>query len=128
MKAFVELLFEMPDFEAGKGCTETEIQNAEGLLHLHFAKEFKDYLKRYGIASAEGHEFTGIINSKRLNVVDVTKRHTELNTNRKGLYVVEDLAIDKIIIWQDAKGVVYQTVGKSDPAVVYKSLSEYLMS
>lgn len=129
MKSFVKLLSEQPDLYSLKPATEEEVKAAEKELNLKFASEYKQYLLKFGLASADGHEFTGFAKSKRLNVVEATKDLREKNPNiPNGLYLVEALQIDGILIWQSSSGDVYQTVDKGAPEKIAASLSEFFVN
>ena len=56
------------------------------------------------------------------------KKEKLINTNTEGLYVVEKMNFDFIIVWQDSSGVIYETRYKSEPEVIYSSLAEYIIS
>ncbi|MCM1537316.1 MAG: SMI1/KNR4 family protein [bacterium] len=129
MENFCELLKKSEDFVSVNGAEEAEIAAAEEALSLRFAKDYREYLAAYGAASANGHEFTGVIKSARLNVVDVTKRERERNAHASNaFYVVEECLIDGIIIWQTAAGEVFQSVGNGGLEKVYDSLADYFLS
>ncbi|MCM1104129.1 MAG: SMI1/KNR4 family protein [Clostridium sp.] len=129
MENFCELLKKSEDFVSVNGAEEAEITVAEEALSLRFAKDYREYLAAYGAASANGHEFTGVIKSARLNVVDVTKRERERNAHASNaFYVVEECLIDGIIIWQTATGEVFQSVGNGGLKKVYDSLADYFLS
>ena len=79
------------------------------------------------MASANGHEFTGILKSERLNVVDATLRARRKNSNIPlTLYVVEELQIDGLIIWQDESGTVYRAMSGERPTKISDSLADYV--
>jgi hypothetical protein len=42
------------------------------------------------------------------------------------LYVIEELGIDGITIWQSGTGEIYQSVSGEVPYVIYKSFLEYI--
>lgn len=129
MSDFVSALKKSSDFVSLNGATQQEIEDAEKELSLQFAPEFKKYLRECGVASADGHEFTGITTSKRLNIIDVTKSAREKNSGVPGnLYVVEELLIDHITIWQAEDGAIFQAVSNGDPEKVCDSLVDYLSS
>ena len=126
MAKFVDLIKTFDDFCAGKGVDEATIEAAEEKLGLKFADDYKEYISECGVASADGHEFTGIVDSKRLNVVDVTEAMRAKNPNASGeLYVVEDLQTDKVVIWQSGDGRVYKTVYDDSAEVIADSLYDY---
>ena len=103
-----------------------KIIEAEKKLGIKFAKEYKKIISKYGIISCNGHELTGICNSKRLNVVDVTLKERENSTNTNNLYVIEEANIDDIVIWQDSDGIVYITKNRSNPQKISNSIVEYI--
>ena len=111
----------------GKGATSEQIEQAETDLELKFAKDYVDYLSRYGSVMINGHELTGISKAEQDNVVKVTK-------NEKGYYdfipttayVVEDTQTDGIVIWQDASGTLYKSTPDGDFTKFAGSLVDYL--
>jgi hypothetical protein len=111
----------------GKGATLDQIKKAETDLGLGFAKDYVDYLSRYGSIMINGHELTGISKAEQDNVVKVTK-------NEKGYYdfipatayVVEDTQTDGIVIWQDASGALYKSTPDGDFTKFADSLVDYL--
>lgn len=96
---------------------------------LKFNKEYKLFLKEYGAVSANGHEFLGICDSKRLNIIERTlearKKNNSIPTD---LYLIEDIGIDKMLTWQNAEGQLFQTVGKGVPERLETTLCEYVDS
>lgn len=127
MESFVKLLRMYDDFFAIGGADTAAVLAAEDALSLTFAKEYKQYLEDCGVASADGHEFTGIVNSPRLNVVDVTVRAKKKNANiPENLYVIEEVQIDGIVIWQAGNGKVYKSVGNGIPEEICSSIVDYL--
>ena len=120
------MLKKYDDFVSLEGASENDIKSAEIELRVIFSEDYKQYLSKYGAASSNGHEFTGISASKRLNVVDVTKRIRDRGYNiPKDFYVVEELDIDDIVVCQNQKGEVYQ-FDKNSSKRIFKSLAEYL--
>lgn len=68
---FVQALESSADLYRLTGVSVERIKLAEELLNVEFTNEYKEYLSAFGVASANAHEFTGICQSPRLNVVDV---------------------------------------------------------
>lgn len=127
MAEFVKTLKRFDDFFQANGVDMLEISQAEGVLGLKFSAEYKEYLLSCGVASADGHEFTGIIDSARLNVVQVTDRVRKRNPNiQRELYVVEELQIDDILIWQSEDGRVYSSSRDELPIEISSSLVDYI--
>lgn len=126
---FVEILLKEPSTRSLQPVSDVDICAAERKINTRFSFEYKEYLSAFGTASTCKHEFTGLCDSTRLNVIDVTllerKKHID---GCDSLYVVESLYIDKIVIWQDSLGKVYKTVGNSQPVVICQSLIEYIQA
>lgn len=126
MERFVEVLKNCDDFDCLRGVPFQQIHDAENQLDVSFSEEYRQYLQEFGIASANGHEFTGICNSPRLNVVNVTREARRMNPEvPEGYYVVEKAGIDGIIIWQDSTGAVILTKPHSAMEKAGGSLVEY---
>lgn len=127
MSEIISFLREMPYFVSLKGANDEEIKIAEQRLDLCFSYEYCTYLKEFGIASAGNHELTGICNSPRLNVVDVTISERDNNPEvPKDWYVLEQANIDGIVIWQNQKGEVYQTQPFMENKMIANSIVDYI--
>ncbi len=123
----LEVLEKQPLFKAYNAGTEDDVAKAEEALKLSFSAEYKRYLLKYGFAIYEGHELTGICKAKRLNVVDVTFAERSITTDVPcNWYVVEQLNIDSIVIWQSSTGEIYQTSPNAKPRKICNSLAEYI--
>lgn len=112
---------------AGNGVSPEQVAQAEKQLGLSFAPEYREYLSTYGIAAFDGHELTGITKSDRLNVVAVTKeakaRYTDIPAD---YYVVEQVGVEELIIWQSGSGEIYGSAPNYDCRKICRSLSEYI--
>lgn len=109
--------------------TKTDILVAENTLGVQFADDFKTYVLLYGVITAKGVEITGIADSPRLSVVDVTMKERELNSNiPSDMYVIETTGIEGIIILQDQTGIIYSLSPSGTPKVIFPSLAGYLRS
>lgn len=109
------------------GCKTNQIKTAQKELELDFPDEFIDYVKEYGVISFYGTEWTGLNVEGYLNVVDATKNEIKLNKGfPQGFFVLENQAIDGILILVDSKGAVYSYQNGNQPALICKSMSEYL--
>ena len=127
MEDFVKVIQTLGHFYSRKGTTAENVHQAEQTLGLRFADEYREYLTAFGVASANGHEFTGLGTSPRLDVVAVTQRLWEMNPAvPRDLYVVEELNIDDVVAWQSASGEVFLTVGQAQPVKTAESLSQYV--
>lgn len=127
MSTLLEKLQQREDFYCEKGASNDQIMNAEKLLGLSFADDYKEYLLRYGSISCCGHELTGFSADINLDVVHVTIHNREKNTNISiPLYVIEETHIDGIVVWQDSAGAVWLTEYNGAPIKKYESLNEYI--
>ena len=127
MSNIIETVNSLPDLLQLKSATITEITDAEFQLKISFADEYKEYLLAFGAILADGIELTGIAKSDYRNVIFVTKREWALNTNvPHSLYVIENIGVDGIIIWQDASGYIYKSTPNSKPIKIADSLADYL--
>ena len=123
----VDTIRSLPNMKGYNPASQSEIEYAENQLELNFAEEYKTYLAEFGEISAKGIELTGIIDAAYINVILKTKEKWEMNPGvPKNLYVVEDAAVDGIVIWQDADGTIYQTKPNGEPVKIADSLVGYL--
>lgn len=112
-----------------KPATEEDVKNVETALELSLANDYKEYVCTYGAILADKVELTGIAKSKNRNVVQVTKKEWELNDKiEHNLYVIENIGIDGLIIWQDGSGKIYESRPNHRATKIANSLAEYLES
>ena len=126
MADIVKLIQKQPDLYTLQGASEADIRAAETMLQLQFAADYRQYVSVFGVASFGGHELTGVCKSKRLSVVSATQEERACNPVPDDWYVVEQANIDGIVIWQDARGSVYQTGPGVKQKRLCKSLVEYI--
>lgn len=127
MTSIVDKLRALPAFGSLTGVSMEQIADAEKALTLRFADDYREYLLSFGIASSDGHEFTGICNSKRLNVVYVTLAEKSITPNvLQNWYVLEEANIDGIVIWQSSTGEIYQTQSGREAIKIADSICGYL--
>lgn len=127
MSKIVEIVNSLPELLATGAAESSSIDNAEKELGLKFAAEYREYLGAFGSVLAEDIELTGIAKSKNRNVIEVTKREWELNPQvEHNLYVVENLAVDGVIIWQDETGYIYQSAPNKKADRIADSLVDYI--
>lgn len=122
----MKVLQQKTGFCAYQGASTTQITQAEQVLVLTFAKDYTEMLAQFGIVSFGEHEFTGLCPFPRLNVVDVTREERSCNpTVPQNLYVIEQVNIDGIVIWQSETGTVYQSIPNGTICKIADSLSDY---
>lgn len=127
MSDIIKIIRSLDKMRCYKPANKEDIENAELELCVHFADEYKEYLAEFGEISAYGVELTGLIDAEYINVVSATKEKREMyHQVPNSLYVIEDPAIDGIVIWQDTNGHIYKTTPNSDPVKICDSLAEYL--
>ncbi len=121
------LLNSEPDLITGKGASEEQIEKAEEALKVSFANDYKEYLRVCGAIMVNGHELTGISKAEHMDVVNVTRegRKYDLPEDTEKMYVIEDLGIDGILIWQDSEGKIYE-IQNGRKKKIGESLEEYL--
>lgn len=126
MNELIDALRCKPNFYAEKGVSAIQIEQAEKVLGLKFALDFKDCLREFGAVSFDGHELTGFSADPNLDIVKITQKNRAKNNVGKALYVIEETHIDGIIIWQSHDGAIYETAPYLMPKKIAKSLREYI--
>lgn len=126
MKNIIDVLRSMPDFIGSNGRNKEEIELAETMLEVAFARDYRNYLEKIGLACFDGHELTGLTKTERLNVVTVTMEQRErFGKIASTWYVIEEANIYGIVIWQDTEGFIYEAASNAKVKKVADSLSEY---
>jgi hypothetical protein len=110
-----------------KGVDSDHIKQAERELSLKFADDYIEYLSKYGQITFRGHEMTGLVSAKRINVVECTKFERESKDNfPSNMYIIEDTHFEGLIITQDSNGKVYELYQNGKRVLIHDSLSEYI--
>lgn len=129
MSRIIEIIERLENLLPLKPATIDNVQDIETELGLLLAEEYKEYIQVYGAIIADDVELTGVAKSKSRDVVQVTQREWAANEQIKHtMYVVENVGIDGIIIWQDASGSVYESRPNHSASKIADSLAEYLQS
>ncbi len=127
MSDIITTMRNLPDFFSLKGSSDEEIYKAEKTLGVKFSDDYKLYLSEFGVVSANGHEYTGLLSSSRLSVIDVTLSERKRNPNvPSDWYVIEQANIDGIVIWQNKQGEIFQTQPCREPIKIADSLLDYI--
>ncbi len=127
MSDIIKVIRSLDKLRSCKPAKDVDIDNAELELCVQFSDEYKTYLAEFGAISARGVELTGLIDAEYINVVSATKEKRKMYPQvPNALYVIEDAAIDGIVIWQDTGGHIYKTTPNSSPEKICDSLAEYL--
>ena len=128
MKDIIEVLNSMEDFIHGKKAKESDIAKAESELGIKFSDDYRRYIKAFGCMAIGGREFTGISKLANYDVVSITISQRQYNTATPlDWYVIEQLNIDGIVIWQSPSGEIFQTYPNTEPKKISDSLTEYIL-
>ena len=129
MSELINVISKMKNLISLNPATESDVKTIEQELGLALSKEYKEYLLQFGAILADNVELTGFAKAKTRNIVSVTKQEWILNNMvPHDMYVVEILGMDGIIIWQDSRGYIYETIPTKEPKMIFTSLTDYLKS
>ena len=127
MNCIIEVIESLENAILGKPVKESTIINDEKKLNLKFADDYRSYIKHYGCMAIDGHEITGISKIKNYDVITITECQKQYNKDiPSNWYVIEQLNIDGIVIWQSSTGEIYQTAPNKEPLKICDSLVEYI--
>lgn len=110
------------------GVSSEDISDAETLLNLTFAEDYKLYLSKFGQIEAEGIELSGLSNKRLTSVVVLTQDERTMLSIPPKHYVIENVGIDGLIYSQDATGAIYQLLPNRPIVKVADSLLQYIES
>ena len=110
------------------GVSSEDISDAETLLNLTFAEDYKLYLSKFGQIEAEGIELSGLSNKRLTSVVVLTQDERKIFSIPLKHSVIENVGIDGLIYSQDATGAVYQLLPNRPIVKVADSLLQYIES
>ena len=127
MDGFVRSMQQYDDYICLGGVSVDSIENAENTLGVKFSIEYKEYLETCGMATANGHEFSGIGKSSRLSVVEMTTALRKKVNIPNEMYVIEKLDIDGVVVTQDVNGSVYLVYTNGSYTKIAESMLEYLL-
>ena len=127
----MELLAFLKDYDdiiSGKSKSEMDVQSCEKKLGVTFSEDYRQCIMKYGFIMVNGHEIAGISSESNLNVVELTQIEREKKKNLKipaDWYVIENLQIDDVYIWQSSTGEIFQTT-PTEMRKLGDSLKEYI--
>lgn len=142
MNDFVSLMKKMPGYIESTTVSIETIMEAQKKVNLQFASEYIEYLQEIGEFTAEGIELTGIMFSTAWNRVVESVVNETLDeraiANEYGytipddFYLIHNLGIGGILIWQNTKGEIYQTIrglsSAESPKKIYDSMYDYFIN
>lgn len=106
MSNIIEKMKSIEDLSGIKGCSISQIKEAEKELGMTLPDEYVDYVREYGCIDFGATEWTGLNIKGRLNTVEATNKEKGVNPDfPKKHFVLEDLNIDarKIIVNEEGK-------------------------
>ncbi len=107
----------------------SEIAQAAEALNVEFAKDFVEYVQRFGAISVGSIELCGIDEDPECSTVDRTLDMRELFSDfPMDCYVIESVGIDNAVMVQKSDGKIYQFLHGHDLMFAADSLSEYLLN
>lgn len=123
----LSIIEKLPEMQYFFSASEEDVFKAEKELNLVFADEYKKYLLAFGAVQSDIIAISGIIDDYDYNVVNLTKKLKLSNKNiPDNFYVIEDVGVDGLVIWQSSDGTIYQSIPNSKPVKIFGSLSEFL--
>ena len=127
MLEMIKKIREAEDYASLGAVSKEQIADAEKILQLAFAEDYKEYLSAFGAATFCGKEMTGICSSERLNVIAVTQRARSFYKNfPDDAYVIEEMLFDHFLVIQKADGSVFSYGPNESEELIAGSLSSYL--
>lgn len=128
MSNIKSIISKLPNMEFLQPASENQIRSAEEQLGLRFADEYREYLSFFGMAWSDIIAISGICEDEDYEVVNLTnkikKTHLGIPAN---FYVIEDVGVDGLVIWQSSTGEIYQSIPNSNPVKIFDSLSDFLI-
>lgn len=128
METLIKTIEQLPGLKYTGGVSYDRINEAESLLHLTFAEDYKQYLSTFGQVEASGIELTGISDKKMTSVILLTQQERNNMSIPSSHYVIENIGIDGLIYTQDNTGAIYQLLPNSPIIKVADSLLNYIKS
>lgn len=128
MKDIIEVINSIEDVIHGNEVKDSDITKAESKLGVKFSDDYRRYIKTFGCMMIGSREFTGISKLSNYDVVEITiSQRSYFPDIPINWYVIEQLNIDEIVVWQSNTGEIYQTAPNTEPKKISDSLSEYII-
>ncbi len=107
---------------------EADISVIETALGTQLSEDYKAYILKYGVITAENIEITGACDSPRLNVVDVTLREREFSSGfPENCYVIAMPGPEGLLLIQTSSSDIFE-YRNNKIKKVYNNLSEFLLN
>ena len=123
----ISTIKKLPSMESLSPANSETIKIAEETLKLKFAEDYKKYLSTFGAVCSDIIAISGISDKSYINVLNLTLKARSANEQiPPNFYVIEDVGVDGLIIWQDETGAIYQSTPLKAPKKINDNLSDYL--
>jgi len=127
MENIISIIKKLPEMESFAPVNNETIKIVEEKLNVKFAEDYKEYLLTFGAVCSDIIGISGICDESYMNVLDLTLDAKSVNEQvPQNFYVIEDVGVDGLVIWQDETGAIYQSIPNRPPENIYNTLSEYL--
>jgi len=127
MSNIISVIKKLPGIESLAPVSREDICKAEASLNLIFAQEYKEYLSVFGTIYSDVVAISGLGGKPYDDVIELTEKCRSVNAQiPRTFYVVEDVGVDGLVIWQDESGTIYQSTPFRTPDKICNTLSEYL--
>lgn len=124
----IESIKKLPGMEFLQPATEKQIKSAEEKLGLRFAEEYREYLSYFGMVWSDIIAISGICDDEDYEVVALTDKLKKVYLGiPSDFYVIEDVGVDGLVIWQSGTGEIYQSIPNTNPVKIFDSLSDFLI-
>ena len=128
MSYIKSIIEKLPEMEFLQPATEKQIKSAEEKLGLRFAEEYREYLSYFGMAWSDIIAISGICDDEDYEVVALTDKLKKVYLGiPSDFYVIEDVGVDGLVIWQSGTGEIYQSIPNTNPVKIFDSLSDFLI-
>lgn len=128
MSRIINLLTELGGASVYEAASSVdEIEEAEKMLGLQFAVEYKKYVSFCGTFRTRNMRLTGMTECASRNVVYATALAKTTNVVPPNFYLIEQID-GNCFIWQNSAGTIFETRPGGQPLKIYDRLSEYIIS
>jgi len=128
MDKLIKTIKLLPGLRYTGGVSADVIREAESLLNLSFADDYKMYLRKFGQVEANGVELSGLSNKTQTSVIHLTQNERKLLSIPPQHYVIENVGIDGLIYTQDNTGAIYQLLPNRPALKIADNLEQYIKS
>jgi hypothetical protein len=129
MSDIISTIKKLPSMKSyASPASDEAIKKAEEKLNLKFADDYREYVSVFGAVCSDIIAVSGIIDDEEFGVVNLTNKLRPFYPQIPlSFYVIEDVGVDGLVIWQDETGAIYQSIPCQEPPMrIHNDLSDYL--